>query len=141
MFLFFLIDSVQRFDYSVLTPFLPPKHEYVISVKMSDLQIKMYQYYLERCAKGGPNAAVSSVGRGKGSGLFADFQELGRVWTHPKALHLSQMRRDLKAIEHSDSEGSIVDFLDDRSGSESDEGGVVCLDDSADEKSGSYLFS
>ena len=102
---------------------------------MSDLQIKMYQYYLERHAKGGPNASGLS-GRGKGSGLFADFQELGRVWTHPKALHISQLRRDLKAITegHEDSEGSIADFIDDGSGSESDDGGVVCLDDSGDEK-------
>lgn len=70
--LIFLTDSVQRFDYSVLTPFLPPKHEYVISVKMSELQIKMYQYYLEHHAKGGP----TNVSRGKGAGLFADFQVL-----------------------------------------------------------------
>jgi len=128
-----LEDSVQRFDYSVLTPFLPPKHEYVISVKMSDLQIKMYQYYLDHCAKGGPNASMA-MGRGKGSGLFADFQELGRVWTHPKALHISQMRRELKEIHHSDSEGSIADFLDDRSESELDEApGVVNLDESDDD--------
>lgn len=66
------IDSVQRFDYSVLTPFLPPKHEYVISVKMSDIQIKMYQHYLEHYAKGGP--CNVGGGRGKGAGLFADFQ-------------------------------------------------------------------
>ena len=122
-------DSVQRFDYSVLMPFLPSKHEYVISVKMSDLQIKMYQYYLDRCAKGGPGASTGGRGRG-GSGLFADFQELGRVWTHPKALFMAQMRREVKSLGHSDSEGSIVDFIDDGSGSESDDGGVVCLDDS-----------
>ena len=108
---------------------------------MSDLQIKMYQYYLDHHAKGGPNATMS-MGRGKGSGLFADFQELGRVWTHPKALHISQMRRDFKAIGHSDSEGSIADFLDDRSGSDSDEGAgnVVCLDETDDEKSGKIDF-
>ena len=129
------LGSVQRFDYSVLTPFLPPKHEYVISVKMSDLQIQMYQHYLDRCARGGPKS-TTSAGRNKSSGLFADFQELGRVWTHPKALHLSQLRRDLKAITegNEDSEGSLADFIDDGSGSESDDGGVVCLGDSGDDK-------
>ena len=97
----------------------------------------MYQHYLDRCAKGGPNATVC---RAKGSGLFADFQELGRVWTHPKALQLSQIRRDNKTGAVSDSEGSIADFIDDGSGSESDDG-VVCLDESGDEKaSGTNLL-
>lgn len=59
----FVTDSVQRFDYSVLTPFLPPKHEYVVSVKMSNLQIQLYQHYLEYHAKGGPG----NIGRGKGT--------------------------------------------------------------------------
>ena len=42
-----LKGCVQRFDYSVLMPFLPPKEEYVISVRLTDVQIKMYEYYLE----------------------------------------------------------------------------------------------
>jgi len=42
-----LEGCVQRFDYSVLTPFLPPKQEYVIFVKLTDIQIKMYQHYLQ----------------------------------------------------------------------------------------------
>jgi len=46
-----LEGSVQRFDYSVLTPFLPPKQEYVIFVRLTDMQIKMYQYYLENLAR------------------------------------------------------------------------------------------
>lgn len=127
---FYCLDSVQRFDYSVLTPFLPPKHEYVVSVKMSDMQIKMYQYYLEKHAKGVPGY----VAKGKGAGLFADFQELGRVWTHPRALMLSQLRRELRACGQSDTEGSIADFLDDRETPTTEEdAGVVNLDDSEDE--------
>lgn len=47
-----LEGSVQRFDYSVLTPFLPPKQEYVISVKLSPLQIELYQYYLDNFTRG-----------------------------------------------------------------------------------------
>lgn len=46
-----LEGSVQRFDYSVLTPFLPPKQEYVITVHLTDVQKKMYQYYLETFAR------------------------------------------------------------------------------------------
>lgn len=46
-----LEGSVQRFDYSVLTPFLPPKQEYVIFVQLTDIQIKMYEYYLANLAR------------------------------------------------------------------------------------------
>ena len=38
----------QRRDYSALTKFLPPKHEYILSVRLSDLQAKIYKTYLER---------------------------------------------------------------------------------------------
>lgn len=46
-----LEGSVQRFDYSVLTPFLPPKQEYVIFVRLTETQINMYQYYLANLAR------------------------------------------------------------------------------------------
>lgn len=95
----------------------------------------MYQYYLEHHAKGGPG----QIGRGKGTGLFADFQELGRVWTHPRALQLAALRRELRAVGD-DSEDSMVDFIDDRETPTSDdESKVVCLDDSGDEKSSGKL--
>ncbi|EFX66174.1 hypothetical protein DAPPUDRAFT_332470 [Daphnia pulex] len=37
---------VQRFDSSFLAPFLPPKYEYVLYLKLSDLQRKLYEQYL-----------------------------------------------------------------------------------------------
>lgn len=46
-----LKGCVQRFDYSVLTPFLPPKQEYVIFVRLTDVQIKMYRHYLDNFAR------------------------------------------------------------------------------------------
>ena len=42
---FFL--CVQRKDYSVITKLLPPKYEYVISVRLSKKQMEMYKKYLE----------------------------------------------------------------------------------------------
>lgn len=35
-----LAGCIQRRDYSALTKFLPPKHEYIISIQLTDLQIK-----------------------------------------------------------------------------------------------------
>uniref|UniRef100_A0A0P6GYP7 ATP-dependent helicase ATRX n=1 Tax=Daphnia magna TaxID=35525 RepID=A0A0P6GYP7_9CRUS len=101
-----LEDSVQRFDYRVLTPFLPPKHEYVISIKLSELQTKMYQYYLENHVKGGPK----NSSRVKAAGLFADFQEFSRIWTHPKALLLAEINRNkAKTKSNSDSKTTNMD--------------------------------
>ena len=40
------IYSCQRRDYSVLVPFLPRKHEYVIKVRVSALQEKLYRHFL-----------------------------------------------------------------------------------------------
>eukprot|EP00794_Sanderia_malayensis_P007264 gene7264-8075_t len=42
-----LSGCVQRKDYSVLTPFLTPKHEYTIFVRLGEKQRKMYQLYLD----------------------------------------------------------------------------------------------
>ncbi|XP_078034096.1 uncharacterized protein LOC144468475 [Augochlora pura] len=101
-----LKGCVQRFDYSVLTPFLPPKQEYVIFVRLSDVQIKMYRYYLDNLAR--------RQRSGNGS-LFADFQSLQRIWTHPLVMRLNSERVEKmneKKLE-SDSEGSLRDFIDD----------------------------
>lgn len=37
----------QRKDYTALTKFLPPKHEYVLSIRVTPIQCKLYRYYLE----------------------------------------------------------------------------------------------
>ncbi|KAF2360469.1 SNF2-related N-terminal domain [Trinorchestia longiramus] len=103
-----LEGCVQRFDYTVLKPFLPPKMEYVISVQMSELQCKLYSYYLDHLAQGGPKRS--------GSGLFVDFNNLSRVWTHPMVLAL-QTRRALL----DDDEDELDDFICDDSTSESSE--------------------
>ncbi|KAJ7392925.1 hypothetical protein OS493_008165 [Desmophyllum pertusum] len=42
-----LEGCVQRKDYSALIPFLPRKHEYVIKVRLSASQRKLYEHYLK----------------------------------------------------------------------------------------------
>ncbi|XP_053988590.1 transcriptional regulator ATRX homolog isoform X1 [Hylaeus volcanicus] len=109
-----LKGSVQRFDYSVLMPFLPPKHEYVIFVSLTDVQIKMYQHYLDNFAR---------QQRAAGGSLFADFQVLQRIWTHPMVLRLNSEKNEKareKKYSSTDTEGSLRNFIDDGSNSESD---------------------
>uniref|UniRef100_A0A6P5JXI0 Transcriptional regulator ATRX-like n=1 Tax=Phascolarctos cinereus TaxID=38626 RepID=A0A6P5JXI0_PHACI len=42
-----LAGCVQRKDCTTLAEFLPPKHEYVLAVRMTSIQCKLYQYYLD----------------------------------------------------------------------------------------------
>ncbi|XP_076293239.1 uncharacterized protein LOC143215198 isoform X2 [Lasioglossum baleicum] len=108
-----LKGCVQRFDYSVLTPFLPPKQEYVIFVRLSEVQIKMYRYYLDNLARRQRSANGS---------LFADFQTLQRIWTHPVVMRLNSERVEKMNEKKfsSDSEGSLRDFIDDGDESNTD---------------------
>ncbi|KAJ4447096.1 hypothetical protein ANN_09096 [Periplaneta americana] len=108
-----LEGSVQRFDYSVLTPFLPPKYEYVISIPLSEVQIKAYRHYLEHMSMG------RYGDKPKGAALFADFQNLQRIWTHPRVLMMNtekaEKTAERKRLMESDSEGSLRDFIADDS--------------------------
>lgn len=99
---------VQRRDYNVLAPFLPPKHEYVLFVTLTKIQVALYKEYLKRFAR-------SSEAKGM-SYLFQDFQELQRICIHPRVLLDKSMKDRLKKDkEEEDSEGSLKDFIDDGS--------------------------
>ncbi|KAJ8720345.1 hypothetical protein PYW07_012388 [Mythimna separata] len=108
-----LDGAVQRRDYGVLAPFLPPKHEYVLFITLSDVQVKLYQHYLDNYSR--------RPLPGKSSGfLFPDFQSLQRIWTHPLVLKYNSERYEImqqkkREREEEDSEGSLVDFIDDDS--------------------------
>ncbi|KAK0163108.1 hypothetical protein PV327_006816 [Microctonus hyperodae] len=124
-----LEGSVQRFDYSVLMPFLPPKQEYVILLRLTDVQVKLYQYYLDEKTR----KQVRT-----GSTLFADFQALQRIWTHPYVvkMHTTKMIEKRRYAD-SDSEGSLKDFIDDDSesnASSSNDSDIVHLDSSDDQR-------
>ncbi|XP_047997562.1 transcriptional regulator ATRX homolog isoform X3 [Leguminivora glycinivorella] len=108
-----LDGAVQRRDYGVLAPFLPPKHEYVLFITLTDIQIKLYQHYLDNYSR--------RPLPGKSSGfLFPDFQSLQRIWTHPLVLKYNSERYEImqqkkRDKEEEDSEGSLADFIDDDS--------------------------
>lgn len=116
-----LAGCVQRKDYSELAQFLPPKHEYVLAVRVSPLQCQLYQYYLDHVS------GVRSVPEGTkpkaGAYLFKDFQVLNRIWTHPWCLHLSNVKGGLdkknKAKNRTDGNQRLIFFQTNEVSSES----------------------
>ncbi|XP_060582673.1 transcriptional regulator ATRX-like, partial [Ruditapes philippinarum] len=86
-----LAGCVQRKDYSALTKYLPPKFEYVISVRLSEVQMTLYENYLSMNSLGGTGDIKS-----KGARLFTDYQALMRIWTHPWVLKLDEIRQENK---------------------------------------------
>jgi len=130
-----LKGCMQRLDYNVLVPYLMPKHEYVLTIQMTDLQKTLYKYYLENYAKAGQIGADGKLEGGKKGGLFYDVQNLSRIWNHPYILLLSKMRKDAKELDTSGDEGSLKDFIDDGDDSETSESEKSTeSDDSGDEK-------
>uniref|UniRef100_A0A8C8A3P6 DNA helicase n=1 Tax=Oryzias sinensis TaxID=183150 RepID=A0A8C8A3P6_9TELE len=101
-----LAGCVQRKDYTALTKFLPPKHEYVLSIRMTPLQCKLYRHYLEHFTGVG-NALEGGRGRA-GTKLFQDFQMLSRIWTHPWCLHLDYISKENRGFFDED---SMDDFI------------------------------
>ena len=91
---------MQRLDYHVLVPYLQPKLEYVISINMTDLQSRLYKFYLENYAKAGQVGLDGKLEGGKKGGLFYDVQNLSRIWNHPYILHLSKLRKMDKVIKN-----------------------------------------
>uniref|UniRef100_A0A8C5KL61 Transcriptional regulator ATRX n=1 Tax=Jaculus jaculus TaxID=51337 RepID=A0A8C5KL61_JACJA len=101
-----LAGCVQRKDYTALTKFLPPKHEYVLAVRMTGIQCKLYQYYLDHLTGVGNS---SEGGRGKaGAKLFQDFQMLSRIWTHPWCLQLDYISKENKGYFDEDSMDEFI---------------------------------
>lgn len=84
---------VNRQDFSIIRAYLPPKNEYVISIRMKPLQIELYKMYLAKY-RGIEDASASNLGNVSGKYIFKDFQQLCRVWTHPRLIKIHQ---ELKA--------------------------------------------
>ncbi|XP_017052637.2 transcriptional regulator ATRX homolog [Drosophila ficusphila] len=105
-----LEGCIQRRDYSVLAPYLPPKHEYVVYTTLSELQQKLYGYYMTTHREQSGSDVC-----GKGARLFQDFQDLRRIWTHPMNLRVNSdnvIAKRLLSNDDSDMEGFICDETD-----------------------------
>lgn len=78
---------VQRMDMTVVKKDLPPKTVFVISVKLSPLQRKLYKRFLD--VHGFNNGKDSSEQLRKRS-FFAGYQALAQIWNHPGILQLTK---------------------------------------------------
>ncbi|XP_071500793.1 uncharacterized protein [Diadema antillarum] len=112
-----LSGCVQRKDYSALTKFLPPKHEFVVSIRLTPVQIKLYEHYLNNLSGRKEDGSKTQT-----TSLFADYQVLMNVWTHPRLLQLATAREDRAAAkremdnfvtsdEYDDEEDSVKEFV------------------------------
>ncbi|XP_077387907.1 transcriptional regulator ATRX [Festucalex cinctus] len=120
-----LAGCVQRKDYTALTKFLPPKHEYVLSIRVTPIQCKLYRYYLEHFTGVG-NALEGGRGRA-GTKLFQDFQMLSRIWTHPWCLQLDYISKENRGFFDED---SMEEFI----ASETDESSLSLSSDEEKQK-------
>jgi transcriptional regulator ATRX len=116
---------VDRADYRVLSSYLPPRHEYVIGIRMSKLQCALYRKFLGNLWAGGgsgvPEARIGSkMPDAKiGSKVFDAYHSLAKIWTHPGVLTLEQ--ETFKSRKNPDEMKGFIDDDSTESGSDSDE--------------------
>ena len=76
---------IQRRDHTVLEQELVPKKEFVLFVRLSELQKRLYSSYLQSRARADMD-----------EGLFDAYQKLYKVWTHPDLLRIQEEQRDTR---------------------------------------------
>ncbi|RNA34803.1 transcriptional regulator ATRX [Brachionus plicatilis] len=81
-----LDGCVQRKDYAVIRSLLRPKKEFVLSIRLSDIQVDLYRAYIQKYGIG------TKISKTKGAELFQDFQNLYSICSHPWVLKLNEVR-------------------------------------------------
>lgn len=102
---------VQRMDMNVVKNDLPPKTVFVIAVKLSPLQRKLYKRFLD--VHGFTKDKVSNEKIIKRS-FFAGYQALAQIWNHPGILQLTKEDKDYVRR----TEDAVENFLVDDSSSD-----------------------
>jgi len=87
-----LSGIVDRKDFEIIRAYLPPKNEYVISIRLKPLQVELYKMYLEKY-RGVADENATNMAKIHGKFLFKDFQQLCRIWTHPWLIRVRQERK------------------------------------------------
>lgn len=109
---------VQRREAGTLKQFLPEKFEYVIFVPLTEVQERLYRFFL----------AQNPAGEWNGKSLISDYTFLRKIWTHPKVLESAYQNaiaeqqkqkakeKERKRRENAESEDDVPDdVLDKRS--------------------------
>ncbi|KAL8544534.1 hypothetical protein ACS0TY_004925 [Phlomoides rotata] len=95
---------VQRMDMNVVKKDLPPKTVFVICVKLSPLQRKLYKRFLD--VHGFTKDKISGEKIIKRS-FFAGYQALAQIWNHPGILQLRKENKD--SAKREDVENCLAD--------------------------------
>ena len=65
--------------------------EYVILVRLTPMQVTLYEKYLEVTGQAQEGQIIT-----RGARLFSDYQNLMKIWTHPWVLKLAEIRDEAK---------------------------------------------
>ncbi|PSR98829.1 Protein CHROMATIN REMODELING like [Actinidia chinensis var. chinensis] len=101
---------VQRMDMNVVKKDLPPKTVFVIAVKLSPLQRKLYKRFLDVHGFTKDKVSIEKIRK---RSFFAGYQTLAQIWNHPGVLQLMQEGKDYEKCED-----AVENFLADDSSSD-----------------------
>ncbi|KAK8963018.1 DNA repair and recombination protein RAD54 [Platanthera guangdongensis] len=109
---------VQRVDMNVVKKDLPPKTVFVITVKLSPLQRKLYRRFLD--LHGFTVDKVSSDRGMRRSSFFAGYQALAQIWNHPGLLQMAKEHKDSLKREYAVENFIVDDLFSDDTGEQND---------------------
>ncbi|KAJ8676213.1 hypothetical protein QAD02_011999 [Eretmocerus hayati] len=92
-----LEGCVQRCDYSVLKPFLPPKQEYVIHIRLSDLQREMYNHFMTSYVRADTMKKQ----------FFDNYNAIKLLFAHPWSIQLKDQSRSISQQNKSQKSSSF----------------------------------
>ncbi|KAL3319449.1 hypothetical protein Ciccas_001879 [Cichlidogyrus casuarinus] len=117
-----LDGCVQRKDYNALTQYLPPRYEYVLKIRISEVQRVFYEKYLRNRTNIQEDGTLGTSADGsRRNMLFNDQQNLYRIWTHPFTMKIQSTREIRRNLLASSSEEEEAEMSDDEASEESDE--------------------
>ncbi|XP_055307791.1 transcriptional regulator ATRX homolog [Sitodiplosis mosellana] len=128
-----LLDGcVQRLDTTVLDKMLPTKHEYVLYIQLTPLQIDLYRYYIKYSVNA-TKCAITNIMSPNSSEFFHDFRSLLRICAHPWVV-INKSDKTTPDSEESEDEES---FCEKSAGKGKDFGLVNLISDNSSEESAS----